>query len=144
MKILPFPERCDHRVVSCPLSPAAPAWVLAVVIAMNHARSPDKAWHVRSLLPYQLGGSIPGHFIVLNRDYCVIGYSKRDHAEHYYGGFHVSQTHYDVAHRAGWINEGGYFFGDNPWDSTEALHCYREKILGFIAPWTILQGRMPT
>lgn len=142
--LLQFPERRDRRVIGHPVSPAAPAWVLAVVMALNHARTPDKAWHARPLLPYQLGESTPGYFLVLNRDYRVIGNSERLASGGYYGGFHVNQVHYDVARRAGWINSGGYFFGDNPWDSNAALRSYREKIEGFIAPWTMLQAEMST
>jgi hypothetical protein len=114
-----------------------------VVIGLNHAGSPAKAWRVRALLPYQLGESVPGHYIVLNRDYCVIGHRRG--RQPYYGGFHVSQAHYDVARRAEWINGGGYFFGStNPWDSFAALRSYREKMEGFIAPWIVLEGEMST
>jgi hypothetical protein len=141
MNVIPFRDPC---VTSCPVSPRAPAWVLAVVIGLNYSRSPDKAWRARSLLPYQLGESIPGHYLVLNRSYCVIGHTGRDPRQTYYGGFHVNQIHYDIARGEKWINAGGYFFGDNPWDSSKALRAYREKIELFIAPWTILQGEMST
>lgn len=132
----------DSRVISYPVSPLAPAWVLAVVIGMNHSRSPDKAWRARALLPYQLGESIPGHYLVLNRNYCVIGHTGRNPRETYYGDFHVNQLHHAVARAANLINAGGYFFGDNPWDSYASLRAYREKIELFIAPWTVLQGEM--